>query len=187
MKTKLDGIEFRSRTEAAWFHVFQRFGLDPVYEPETVEITNIWDRSEPEFRSCWYMPDFTISLHGTRMFAEIKAGVEGEAEDIAKACLLGYRVPTLIVVGWPLLYRAVVINERSKGNPHGYEVLFRSDIANNLCVTQGRYVRLFSSYPDENWLEMNEAEEFTPKHTMAEGTAEGDVGRDAWNRTKWNR
>jgi hypothetical protein len=185
MKTKLDGIEFRSRTEAAWFHVFQRFGLDPVYEPETVELSSIVFADGVD--KCFYMPDFTLSLFGQRMFCEVKAGLDGEEKDIAKACLLGYDTPTLIVVGWPLLYRAIVINERHKGNPAGYEVLFRSDIENNLCVTERGWVCLCSSYPDENWLEMNDLDEFTPKHTMAQGTAEGDVGRDAWNRTKWNR
>jgi hypothetical protein len=188
MKTTCDGIEFRSRTEASWYLVLQRFGLDPIYEPETVEISTIGD-DQPDRQSCWYMPDFTIQLFGNKAFVEVKAGIEGESQDIAKACILGYKTPTLIIVGWPLQYKAVLIKERHKGNPSGIEILFRSDLWNNLCVSEGRKIYLSSSYPDEDWLDMylDDIKELTPDRTMSSGTAEGDIARDAWNATKWKR
>jgi hypothetical protein len=185
MKTKCDGIEFRSKTEAAWYLALNAYGLDPVYEPETVTLESL---VEP-VRSCLYIPDFSVSLDGERHFVEVKAGTDDEGEDIAKACILGYKVPTLIIVGWTLRYTAIVINERRKGNPYGFELMFRSSLHNNLCITNRRPVRLFSSYPDENWLEMDEEDLalFTPSHEPARGTRERDILSAAWNRTQWKR
>lgn len=190
MKTVLDGIEFRSKTEAAWYLVLSWYGLDPIYEPETFEIETVGDKNAPDHHSCWYMPDFQITLLGRRTMVEVKAGLDGEMEDIAKACILGYQIPTLIIVGWPIRYRAVVIDQRYKGSPAGHEIVFRSDLRNQTAITRREDIWLSACYPDEDWLVMNQHEavyHFSPKHRPAAGTVEGDIAREAWNATKWNR
>ena len=205
--TMCEGIEFRSRTEAAWYLVFKDYGLKPVYEPETFEIATIGDKDEPNHKSCWYMPDFAITipsdrwcmnvLHGhwrrqygyhpfdgcKRIMVEIKAGVDGETEDIAKACVLGYQIPTLVIVGWPITYSAIVFHERCKGNPSGYRIFFGAP-----DVLFHDEVRLGCSYPDENWLEIyqEDLEHFTAQSEPRLDTTAYQIARNSWNRTKWN-
>jgi hypothetical protein len=177
MKTICEGIEFRSRTEAAWFLVFKRYGLNPVYGPETFTI-EIGDG-----KTIWYMPDFKIDLFGSTTMVEIKAGLDGEIQDIAKACILGYQVPTLIVVGWPLKYQAVLIEERNSGNPSGSVVHFWDK------AYRGDDVTLACSYPDETGLEMDPSDmrEFSPNQEMRIGTLGYRIASESWNATKWKR
>jgi hypothetical protein len=178
MKTICEGIEFRSRTEAAWYLMFKRYCLDPVYEPETFSLET------REGKTFWYMPDFQIRLFRQRAMVEIKAGIEGESMDIAKACILGYKVPTLIIVGWPLKYAAILIEERHKGNPYGREIGFSGNE-----VYQGESVGLCMSYPDEDFLEIDPCDmgHFAPKQEPAVGSRAYRIAVDCWNATKWNR
>lgn len=189
IKTTVDGIDFRSRTEAAWYVVLRAYGLDPVYEPATYELcTHGTTPGKPDHRSCLYMPDFAAMLNGCRVLVEVKASTDGESQDIAKACILGYSNPTLIIVGWPLHYRAVLIDRRTYGSPAGEEYLFRSTLRNAPCVSQHGFVFLSQSFPDEDWLVMSDEDirqHLLPKHRPAPGTLEGDIVREAWNRTQW--
>jgi len=189
MKTTVDGIDFRSRTEAAWYLVLRAYGLDPVYEPETFELCTLGTTpGQPDHRSCWYMPDFEVVLDGRRVLVEVKADSHDEHEDIAKACILGYRVPMLIIVGWPLFYRAVVIDSRHKGSPAGWELVFRSTLKNELAITRREDVWLSASMPDESWLEMcrqDVEQALARKWRPPAGSPEGDIARAAWNATQW--
>lgn len=47
---------------------------------------------------------------------------DGEKHNIKTAVISGYEVPTMIIMGTPRLFYAVVVNERYKGNPIGVVV-----------------------------------------------------------------
>ena len=209
--TMCEGIEFRSRTEAAWYLVLKDYGLKPVYEPETFEIATTWDKDDPSRRSCWYMPDFAITIDGywcpgccrlapytsLQVMVEIKSGISGEMEDIAKACVLGYQVPTLIIVGWPIGYSAIVFHERHKGRPLGYRVAFGIDVRDDMSekwanenpsVFWQDEVLLEDSNPDEDWLKISDRdiEHFIPQTEPSLDSRAYQIARNSWNRTKWN-
>ena len=61
------GIQFRSRLEAQWAHVFDRLGWSWEYEP---------------FDLYGYIPDFVVSAQGRQVLVEIKGTV-----DIWRSCL----------------------------------------------------------------------------------------------------
>ena len=178
MKTFCEGISFRSRTEAAWYLIFKRYRLNPIYEPETFEIEVMRGTG----KMIWYMPDFQIDLFGVRTMVEIKASLEGEIQDIAKACILGYRIPTLIIVGWPLKYSATLIENRHKGTPEGHRIFF-----GNSRVIPADMIGLSSSYPDELDLEINQedAAVFLPGREPVVGSVAYQIASECWNATQW--
>ena len=146
--TQVDGINFRSKLEAHWYLVFKLSGLKPIYEPDAFVLEGICGGKVN------YLPDFQITCghKKTRFYVEIKPCLENQKEDIAKACILGYQKPCLIVIGRPEEYRAFVINKRRKGNPYGFDTFF-SGLA---CVHEFGPVCLNCSYPDEDWLQLDD-------------------------------
>lgn len=145
IQTTVDGINFRSKLEAHWYLVFKTMGMSPIYEPDAFALSGFFD-------SCNYLPDFQISCResGESFMVEIKPKLDGEHEDIAKACLLGYEHQAIVVIGSPYQYQSFFINERAKGNPHGFSCFFNFGKVQKL-----ERIQLFSSYPDEHdWLHL---------------------------------
>jgi hypothetical protein len=74
-------------------------------------------------------------------FRPIGGFSEYEESQIKAAVISGYEVPTMIIMGTPLMFFAVLINERRKGNPAGY-------VVDQFLEPFGKW-RNTSWYPDE--------------------------------------
>jgi len=184
MRITHDGLNFRSRTEASWYEFFRLMGMHPVYEPEPFEI-KAWNDDDRD-TICKYLPDFSIDISGHRFFVEIKAVASPEeAEDIAKACCLGYRHPTLICVGWAVECSIALVNERHKGVPSGEWCRF--DFRGGRFGLHKYEHFYFNSYPDEspegNFLQLasRDLADFS-RHRHHDMTG---LARQAWNATQW--
>jgi hypothetical protein len=142
---RYDGINFRSKLEAFWYAVLTKLHFRITYEPEGFELFSIHE-AEPSWR---YAPDFF--LHDIDCYLEVKPlkqqYSERERNSIASAYVLGYRRPTIVVLGSPIEYFAVKVTNRHKGNPDGLVITFMNSgcpalhVENNWCV---------NCYPDEN-------------------------------------
>lgn len=85
----LNGIRYRSRTEARWAYFFDLAGIEYEYESEGFDLDGIW-----------YVPDFWLPK--ARVFFEIK-GPEIDAEAHAKASSLANQshIPVAVTAGNP--------------------------------------------------------------------------------------
>lgn len=180
-KTVVDGIEFRSRLEAAWYLLFRASGYQPVYEPSPFVLI---DTHADEFL---YLPDFEIaSATSGKLYVEIKPDTSGELDSrdmrsIGLACMLGYEHPTVIIIGTPIRYRAFCVLQRHKGNPEGYSAAFHPDA----IVEFYDRVCLCDSYPDENGPEDINLIDLLPQTQLV--YEKNPFCNWAWNETRWKK
>lgn len=186
--TMCRGLQFRSRLEAAWYCYLQDLGFTVTYEPEPLHAGTIKDGDELQDLGVW-LPDFY--LKEVNCYVEIKALRDTydkhDQDSMARAYVIGYSTPTIIVLGSPFEYYAVLIEERHKGNPAGWVIEFMNSSEPSLYHVghwQG------DCYPDEDLLWWAD-----PRSNMCSSNdepfkAEGpyrDRACKAWNETQWNR
>jgi len=183
--TTVNGLNFRSRLEASWFVFFNKLGYSPLYEPESFQLTSPVHTQEHKLHAV-YIPDFQIQSY---IYVEIKPILyEYQGHDdksIAMACVLGYSTPTIIVLGSPFKYYAVMVNDRHKGNPHGTVISFSA----NRIIEHSEW-DCYSAYPDEFSFSMGGAD------IRRNGCCEGyeyiepsgylkQLACESWNKTQW--
>jgi hypothetical protein len=196
--TKSDGIQFRSRLEASWHWFFKLSGFTSLYEPCVIDIGNIVKGYEPQdewFGFDLWVPDFQLFCKNwcygyafeNQPFVEIKPLKESldehDRKSIGSAIIYGYEEPTIVIMGSPLMYYAVLINERHKGNPAGVEISFGR---NGFCAV-GEWF-LDGSYPDEcgvsNVLHPLEGSLRNSRDAIIRNH-NCQIAKEAWNRTQW--
>ena len=189
---KYDGIKFRSRLEASWYVYFKRLGFSLLHEANAYEVESIADYNDdgsygPVTLNHW-LPDFFLSGRGIDV--EIKPilpryGLR-DAKSIASAYVIGYDHPTMVILGSPFEFLAVLIFERRKGSPYGEVLDFGP--AGTMTKICDWYV---NCYPDETdeWTE--DSMDFWFKDPRFEGDKPSKgtfqkLAAEAWGATQWN-
>ena len=197
MDLVFEGIQFRSRLEAAWHKFFDVTESHPQYEPECVTLRGAGDQRAN------YLPDFRLTLRADTppvrlgCFAEIKAKVVGEEEDIAKACVLAMQrgTPTLIVVGNPLKYSALCLAPPFdrlgilRGHWVRFYAILRTGDFRDYLTTRIIGDVEYSEDPRGDWLSLSPAflNCFAEYVVSPDDAATRSAACLAWNATQWHR
>lgn len=191
-ETMGDGIEFRSRLEAAWYIYLRKLGFNPIYEPETFDLPA---KTEDENGVGWnvgpYLPDFYLPECDS--YVEIKPARwyfdNHDKKSIHAAYVLGYTTPTIIVIGTPFDYVAFQSTERWKGMPKGWLCHFGNSSDPGVWILSECTVQC---YPDEqdhayyfgDYRMEPECRNLKPVFRDA-CEHYRDIACEAWNDTKW--
>ena len=155
-KVVRDGKVYLSQLDADWACVFKHAALSSVYmpKPETVECWNNENVSEvsPNFFCDFNCPE--IGKANVVIVPLCDKGQYGIADQIRirDAAILGYRTPTVILMGSPWFFYGVVVKERYKGRPDGFAISECFGVDKEVCASDW--------YPDEQWDFIDPREEF---------------------------
>ena len=106
--TVYKGIKFRSRTEARWAVVFDALDADWEYEPEGLDLDDVWYLPDFVIHNFWQCQKIGAKLPGfadyaqENMYIEVKGSNEITREDYIKLSkMFCSRIPLLVVGSVP--------------------------------------------------------------------------------------
>lgn len=143
------GIEYKNQLHADWADALKHVCRSVIYMPPECAVEELGGEHP---RKGFIRPDFLCESidedFGTFNVVIIPRCDVGAMSDESKersrnAAILGYRVPTAIIMGSPWCFWGVLINERYKGCPQGF------GIGDSLEALEEQY--LSGWYPDESW------------------------------------
>ena len=182
IKTKADGIIFRSRLEATWYLFLKKAGYDVTYEPEVFEIIG-----HENISMGLYTPDFFIEPDN--VYVEIKPDMEKypfrDRASMSKAMILGITHPTVIVQGSPFKYKAFLakgeLPREAINGTLGDTVMFGLcgiDVIDSNVILEGC---IPSKYGLDDWVDPRELN----KSYRTPGRLFQPIAAESWNETAW--
>ena len=147
--TVVGGIKYRNQLHADWADALKHACRSVAYMPHEYVVEDICSQESmkdvirPEFLCESIDKDFRTFNVVIIPRCDVGAMSDESKARSRNAAILGYRIPTAIIMGSPWCFWGVLINERYKGCPHGF------GIGDSLEALEEQY--LSGWYPDESW------------------------------------